>query len=153
MIILDTNVLSALISRTPDKEVILWLDKQPRTSVWTTSVTVLEIRFVLQTMSLGKRRGALVQAFESVLADKIDRRIAPFDAAAAQLAGDLMAVRHKKGRPGDHRDTMASCWLFGLTFRCSLRSSGPACSSSHHRRLALTPPLPEHTQIETANEC
>ena len=114
MIILDTNVLSALMSRIPEKQVILWLDKQPRTSVWTTSVTVLEIRFGLQTMPLGKRRAVLVQAFETVLADKIDRRIAPFDAAAAHQAADLMAARYKKGRPGDLRDTM----IAGIVLAC-----------------------------------
>jgi len=106
MIILDTNVLSALMSRMPDRQVIAWLDKQPRTSVWTTSVTVLEIRFGLQIMPVGKRRAAFLQAFEVVMSDKIDGRIATFDSTAAQLAGDLMAMRHKKGRPGDLRDTM-----------------------------------------------
>jgi len=106
MIILDTNVLSALMSRIPDQKVIAWLDKKPRTSIWTTSVTVLEVRFGLQIMPAGKRRAALLQAFETVMADKIEGRIAPFDAAAAQLAGDLMAVCHKRGRPGDLRDTM-----------------------------------------------
>lgn len=106
MIILDTNVLSALMSRVPDRQVIAWLDKQPRTSVWTTSVTFLEIRFGLQVMPVGKRRAALLQAFEVVMSDKIDGRIASFDSTAAQLAGDLMAMRHKKGRPGDLRDSM-----------------------------------------------
>ena len=106
MIILDTNVLSALMSRIPDRQVIAWLDKQPRTSIWTTSVTVLEIRFGLQVMPLGKRCTALVEAFETVMADKINGRIASFDAAAAQLAGDLMAARHLRGRTGDLRDTM-----------------------------------------------
>jgi toxin FitB len=105
MIILDTNVLSALMRQTPDKNVIVWLDKQPRTSVWTTSVTILEVGFGLQIMSLGKRRSLLIQAFEAVL-DKIGHRVAPFDAAAAQQAGDLMASRQKKGRPGELRDTM-----------------------------------------------
>jgi predicted nucleic acid-binding protein len=105
MIILDTNVLSALMRQTPDKNVIVWLDKQPRTSVWTTSVTILEVRFGLQIMPLGKRRSLLIQAFEAVL-DKIGYRVAPFDAAAAQQAGDLMASRQKKGRPGELRDTM-----------------------------------------------
>jgi predicted nucleic acid-binding protein len=106
MIILDTNVLSALMSRLPDRQVIAWLDKQPRTSVWTTSVTFLEIRFGLQIMPAGKRRAALLEAFEVVMSEKIDGRIASFDSTAAQLAGDLMAMRHKKGRPGDLRDTM-----------------------------------------------
>jgi predicted nucleic acid-binding protein len=105
MIILDTNVLSALMRQTPDRNVIVWLDKQPRTSIWTTSITILEVRFGLQIMSLGKRRSLLIQAFEAVL-DKIGHRVAPFDAAAAQQAGDLMASRQKKGRPGELRDTM-----------------------------------------------
>src|SRR5579862_3575107 len=106
MMILDTNVLSALMSRAPDRQVIAWLDLQPRASVWTTSVTVLEIRFGLQIMPVGKRRAALLQAFDVVMSDNIDGRIASFDATAARLAGDLMAIRHKKGRPGDLRDTM-----------------------------------------------
>ena len=56
MIILDTNVLSTLMQKTPDQSVVAWLDQQPRTSIWTTSVTVLEIRFGLQIMPSGKRR-------------------------------------------------------------------------------------------------
>ncbi len=105
MIILDTNVLSALMRQTPDKNVIVWLDKQPRISVWTTAVTILEIRFGLQVMPLGKRRSLLIRDFATVL-DKVGYRVAPFDAAAAQQAGDLMASRQKKGRTGDLRDTM-----------------------------------------------
>ncbi len=31
MIILDTNVLSALMRQVPDQHVITWLDRQPRT--------------------------------------------------------------------------------------------------------------------------
>jgi predicted nucleic acid-binding protein len=103
--ILDTNVLSALMHVVPDKSVIAWLDRQPRASIWTTSITVLEIRFGLQTMPGGKRRSALIQSFQELL-EKIDHRIIPFDVAAAHHAGDLMASRHKKGRPGDLRDTM-----------------------------------------------
>ncbi len=105
MTILDTNVLSALMHQTPDRHVIAWLDRQPRTSIWTTSVTVLEVLFGLQIMPIGRRRSALIQAFEAVL-EKISHRVVPFDVAAARQAGDLMASRHKKGRPVELRDTM-----------------------------------------------
>src|SRR5215470_10533682 len=105
MIVLDTNVLSALMRQTPDATVIAWLDKQPRTSVWTTSVTILEIRFGLQIIAAGKRRSQLLDGFEMVL-EKMGHRIAPFDDAAAIQAADLMAIRHRKGRPVELRDTM-----------------------------------------------
>jgi predicted nucleic acid-binding protein len=107
-------VLSALMRRIPDKDVIAWLDMQPRASIWTTSVTILEVRFGLQTMPAGKRRAALMGAFETVLADMIGQRIAPFDTAAAQQAGDLMAVRYQRGRPGELRDTM----IAGIVLAC-----------------------------------
>lgn len=105
MIILDTNVLSALMQRTPEAKVLAWIDRQPRTSIWTTAITVLEIRFGLQVMAAGKRRESLIQEFDTLL-EKIENRVAPFDHAAARQAGDLMAARHKRGRPGDLRDTM-----------------------------------------------
>jgi predicted nucleic acid-binding protein len=105
MIILDTNVLSALMRQTPDTEVVAWLDRQPRTSIWTTSITVLEARFGLQILPAGKRRSSLMQSFDLLL-DKIDHRIAPFDSEAAEHASELMTGRHKKGRPVELRDTM-----------------------------------------------
>jgi toxin FitB len=106
MIILDTNVLSALMRHSADKKVVEWLDEQPRTSIWTSSITILEICYGLQILPSGKRRSGLIQAFESVLVDKIESRVAPFDTVAAQRAGDLMALRHRQGRPGELRDTM-----------------------------------------------
>jgi len=105
MIILDTNVLSALMQQEPDKKVVAWLDQQPRTSIWTTSLTLLEVRFGLQIMASGKRRSLLMQAFENLL-DMMSQRVAPFDAAAARQAADLRASRTRRGRPGELRDTM-----------------------------------------------
>ena len=104
MIILDTNVLSALMQQEPDKKVVAWLDQQPRTSIWTTSLTLLEVRFGLQIMATGKRRSLLMQAFENLL-DMMSQRVAPFDAAAARQAADLRASRKRRGRPGELRDT------------------------------------------------
>jgi toxin FitB len=67
MILLDTNVLSALMRRRPDTEVIHWLDRQARTSVWTTSVTVLEIRFGLQTITSPTNQISEVQKFGGLI--------------------------------------------------------------------------------------
>ena len=123
MIILDTNVLSALMRLPADQKVVEWLDKQPRTSIWTTSITILEIRYGLQILPAGKRRSALIQIFERVLVDEIKSRVAPFDTVAAQHAGDLMAVRHGKGRPGELRDTMIAGIVLASHARLATRNT------------------------------
>jgi len=105
MIILDTNVLSELMLHAPDERALSWLDRQPRSSIWTTAVTVFEIRFGLESMPVGKRQTALIQDFEKML-HSIDRRIAPFDIEAAERASTLMASRKLRGRLREDRDTM-----------------------------------------------
>lgn len=106
MIILDTNVISALMREPPDPAVLRWLDGQPRGSVWTTAITMLEIRFGLETMPDGRRRGALGQALERLVDEKLERRIAPFDATAAQETAVLMGARQRRGEPREIRDSM-----------------------------------------------
>ena len=105
MIVLDSNVVSELMRPKPEERVIAWLDRQPRSSIWTTSVTVFEIRFGLQIMPFGKRRNLYTRGFESIL-DRIDHRIASFDAESAEHASILMASRKEQGRPREDRDTM-----------------------------------------------
>lgn len=106
MIVLDTNVISALMRTEPEKPVVKWLDSQPAASVWITAITVMEIRFGLQTMPTGRRQEALIRAFELMLKSMIEGRIASFDAEAGLHAAQLMAQRKRKGRPAEVRDTM-----------------------------------------------
>ena len=105
MIILDTNVLSALMRNAPDPAVVSWIDRQSRSSIWTSSITILEIQTGLQIMPAGKRTASLSDDFERLL-DRIDHRIVVFDEHAARLAASLTAARQKKGRVGELRDTM-----------------------------------------------
>ena len=105
MIILDSNVLSALMRDVPDQMVASWMDRQPQSSLWTSSITILEIQTGLQVMPAGKRKASLSEGFERLL-DRMDHRIAVFDEQAARLAAELTGLRQKKGRVGELRDTM-----------------------------------------------
>ncbi len=106
MIILDTNVLSALMRSSPDEEVVTWLDEQPAESVWVTSITEFESRFGLALLPSGKRRQALQAAFERLLEEDLEGRVLAFDRDAAAQAAALAARRQKAGRPVDVRDTL-----------------------------------------------
>jgi predicted nucleic acid-binding protein len=106
MILLDTDVLSALMRAEPAVVVVRWLDKQPESSIWTTSITVMEIRYGLQSMPGGRRLQRMEEELDAVLRNDIEGRYAPFDVPAAEQAADLMAQRRLKGRTVEFRDTM-----------------------------------------------
>ncbi len=104
MIILDTNVLSALMHTDPDAAVVEWLDDQPSESVWTTSITVLAVRAGLELLDASQRRHRLESAFTRLLDEDLDGRVIPFDTAAAEAAGSLVARRQRAGRSVEIRD-------------------------------------------------
>jgi toxin FitB len=104
MIILDTNVLSAAMSA--DGHAIAWLDRQPHTSIWTTGVTILEIRFGLEIMPVGRRKNERQAAFERLLSDKLESRVLPLDEHAAMQTALIMAARQRAGKPRELRDSM-----------------------------------------------
>ncbi|MBI2961985.1 MAG: type II toxin-antitoxin system VapC family toxin [Betaproteobacteria bacterium] len=105
MIILDTNVLSALMRTVPEAPVVAWLDRQPAESVWITSITLFEARLGLALLPSGRRRQTLEAAFAHLLKEDLENRVLDFDGAAAAEAASLAAERQKAGRPVDMRDT------------------------------------------------
>jgi predicted nucleic acid-binding protein len=104
MIILDTNVLSALMRTAPEAAVVAWLDRQPPESVWITSITLFEARLGLALLPSGRRSQTLEVAFARLLLEDLENRVLDFDSAAAIEAASL-AERQKNGRPVGIRDT------------------------------------------------
>lgn len=104
MILLDTNVLSALMQNEPDQAVVAWLDEQPSESIWTTSITVFEVRMGLELLAEGRRRRRLEQEFDRLLDDDLDGRVQLFDYAAANAAGTIAAEQQRAGRTVEIRD-------------------------------------------------
>lgn len=104
MILLDTNVLSALMRREPDRTVVAWLDDQPGESIWTTTITILEVRTGIELLEQGRRRRQLEQAFGELLTEDLGGRVQPFDQPAAEAAASIAAARQRAGRPVEIRD-------------------------------------------------
>jgi predicted nucleic acid-binding protein len=106
MIVLDTNVISEIMLPRPDLQVVRWIDRQPSTSLWITSIGVYEIRFGLESMPAGRKQASLIRLFEQWLIEMIQQRVASFDQAAAERAAALSASRKARGYLIDARDTM-----------------------------------------------
>lgn len=90
----------------PDVDFMRWINRQPNSSIWTTSINIYEIRAGLKSMPTGRKRSALIAFFDRWIAEVLQGRIANFDEAAAECAADLAGVRKAKGIPSEARDTM-----------------------------------------------
>lgn len=105
MILLDTNVLSALMQPAPPTQVVAWLDSQPERSIWTTAITALEIETGILLHPAGKKRKRLEAKFKVLLNDLLGGRVLPFDTHCAFAAAEIAARCHSSGRNIGTRDT------------------------------------------------
>ena len=99
MFVLDTNILSAMMSARPSPEVAAWIAGQPEDALFTTTICQAEILAGLAVMPGGRRRVALETAARAIFADDFNGRVLPFDAAAAAAYADIFAARRRAGRP------------------------------------------------------
>jgi toxin FitB len=132
VIILDTNVLSALMRDRPDAAVITWLDKQPAESIWTTAITVLEVRTGLELLRASRRRTQLESAFDGLLRDDLDGRVLSFDTAAAHAAGVAVAAAQRRGKSAEIRD----CQIAGIAL--ARRATLATRNGRHFEPLGVT---------------
>lgn len=99
MIVLDTNVISELLSPIPSAAVIDWLAVQHPLSVFTTTVTEAEILFGLGLLPEGRRRRDLEAAILPIFSEDIGGRVLPFDRDASNVYATIATDRRKAGRP------------------------------------------------------
>jgi len=104
MIVLDTNVVSELMRLRPEPILVRWIRRQPVASVWTTVVTVLELRFGIELLPHSKRRAQLETALDRNLHEDLGARILDFDRSAAHEAAVLAARRQRAGLAMEFRD-------------------------------------------------
>ncbi len=104
MIVLDTNVLSEPLRPTPSAKVLDWMRSQPRTALFTTTITEAELLYGVALLPQGKRRDLLESIVGRIFAVHLAGRILPFDSAAARDYTDIAAARRRSGRPMSEPD-------------------------------------------------
>ncbi len=97
MIILDTNVVSEVMSRKPAAVLVDWFDSQVPATLFLSTITLAEITFGIRILPEGRRRAELSDALGRVLR-LFEDRILPFDTRSAEVFGDLAARAQAAGR-------------------------------------------------------
>jgi predicted nucleic acid-binding protein len=114
VILLDTNVVSAVMQKHPEPAVLQWLNDQSSAEIWLPSVVVFELRYGAAIHPDPGRRRLLQDGVQALLDQLIQERVASMDALAAQRAALLAAARRAKGRVVDLRDTL----IAGIALAC-----------------------------------
>ena len=95
MYLLDTDILSNLLKRTPSTVLIAKLASIPPAEQFTSSITLGEL--IYGAHRLGARSGTLLERLESTLPTNLP--ILPFDASAARIYGEVRADLERLGTP------------------------------------------------------
>ena len=99
MIILDTNVISELLRRQPNKDVLAWMGRIAVSRLFTTTITEAEIRYGVARLPADRRKDALSSVVDSIFSEDFENRILPFDSSAACTYAQITAKRDQMGRP------------------------------------------------------
>jgi predicted nucleic acid-binding protein len=106
MFLLDTNILSAMMSAAPAPEVAAWISGLPTELLFTATVCQAEILSGLAIMPEGRRRVDLETAARAMFAEDFEGRVLPFDTEAAAAYAEIFAARRRVGRPTATVDLM-----------------------------------------------
>jgi toxin FitB len=106
MILLDTNVISALMRPEIDPAVAAYLQVQPLDTVFTSSLCEAELRCGIARLPAGRRRDALTAAFQAFLAEGFAGRIIAFDSACAVGYAEIRVRRQAACLPVAIPDAM-----------------------------------------------
>lgn len=106
MIILDTNVLSALMSWERNPIVVSWANQYRVEDFWTTTINIFELRHGIERVKDPVRREDLNAMYRRVMVGMISGRVLAVDEAAAHAGAALKARREKDGIVQEIRDTL-----------------------------------------------
>jgi toxin FitB len=98
MILLDTNVISALMRPAIAPAVAAYLRAQAPEELFTASLCEAELRYGIARLPAGRRRDAVEAAFRSFLTAGFAGRIIAFDSACAAGYATVRVRREAAGR-------------------------------------------------------
>ena len=98
MIIIDTNVVSELVSKNPHPRFVLWFDRHVGYDLFLTATIVGELVRGVAILPDGKRKRDLTVSVMEMILQDFAQFVVPFDRLAAYEWGELVADQQLRGR-------------------------------------------------------
>jgi toxin FitB len=96
--LLDTCVISELVTKQPDPHVVQWVDSIDEDKLFLSVITVGEIKKGIEKLPDSRRKSALVEWLEDDLLVRFRDKILPIDVPVVLAWGQLVADLEKQGR-------------------------------------------------------
>lgn len=125
MILLDTNVISEPLRRSPASSVIEWIDAQPLETLYLSAMTVAELRAGVALMPAGKRRATLHESLEKQVLPMFVGRVLPFDLACTHACAEVLVKARKAGSGIETADACIAAVAFANGFVVATRDTSP----------------------------
>ena len=97
--VLDTNVISELISKRPDRKIVEWLDRLDPNTIYLNVITIGEIRKGIEKLLPSKRRETVRDWLETDLLLRFQGRILEITTEVMLVWGELVGRLEKEGKP------------------------------------------------------
>ncbi|MEA5507677.1 type II toxin-antitoxin system VapC family toxin [Halotia wernerae UHCC 0503] len=97
--LLDTCLISELVAKQPNQQVLDWLDAQVPETLYLSVITIGEIAKGISKLSASKRKESLVTWLNETLPNRFEHRILSIDISTMMLWGSLAGQLELSGRP------------------------------------------------------
>jgi predicted nucleic acid-binding protein len=111
--LLDTNVISELISKQPNKKVVEWIDRLDPSTIYLSVITIGELRKGIEKLPPSKRRDTVKEWLEGDLLLRFQGRILEITIEVMLIWGELTGRLEKQGRPITAIDSLIAATALG----------------------------------------
>ena len=120
--LLDTCVISELVSACPAPVVLEWMNSVEATRLFLSVLTIGEIKRGIVRLPASKRRSALESWLEQDLSLRFHGRILSLDVSVMLTWGQLVAELERKGRPLPAIDSLIAATALHYQFQLVTRN-------------------------------
>ncbi len=120
--LLDTNVISELILKRPNKKVVEWIDRLDPNTIYLSVITIGEIRKGMEKLPPSKRKDRVKEWLEGDLLIRFQGRILEITTEVMLIWGELTGRLEKAGRPIKAIDSLVAAIALQRNYRLVTRN-------------------------------